>query len=61
MKARKAALAIPEKDRKELEKISQSRTAPANRIQRAKILLLHAIEITQFFALSSINRPRPDL
>jgi hypothetical protein len=41
MKARKAALAIPGKDRKELEKISQSRTAPANRIQRAKILLLY--------------------
>ena len=41
MKARKAALTIAKKDRKELEKISQSRTAPANRIQRAKILLLY--------------------
>ena len=59
MKARKAALAIPEKDRKELEKISQSRTAPANRIQRAKILLLYEMgeKITNITRQLNVSRP----
>lgn len=59
MKTRKAALAIPEKDRKELEKISQSRTAPANRIQRAKILLLYEMgeKITNITRQLNVSRP----
>jgi hypothetical protein len=41
MKARKAALTIAKKDRKELEKISQSRTAPANRNSRPNYYHCH--------------------
>ena len=42
MTARKAALKITEKERKELDRISRSRTDSASRSQRAKILLMYA-------------------
>lgn len=42
MRQRKAPLAISDKDLKELETLSRSRTEPANRIQRATILLKYA-------------------
>ena len=43
MRQRKAPLAISDKDLKELEILSRSRTEPANRIQRATILLKYAM------------------
>jgi len=42
MNKRKTALAIPDKDRKQLEAITRSRTESASRVQRAKILLMYA-------------------
>lgn len=42
MNKRKAALAIPDKDREQLEAIARSRIESASRVQRAKILLMYA-------------------
>ncbi|MBC8551147.1 MAG: IS630 family transposase [Candidatus Brocadiales bacterium] len=56
---RKAKLIIPEKDKKQLETISRSRTESASKIQRAKILLLYASgeKVTQITKQVDATRP----
>lgn len=59
MRQRKAKLILSEKDQKILETISRSRTEPANKIQRAKILLMYARgeQITQITQQVNASRP----
>jgi len=59
MKTRKAKLSLTEKDRKQLETIARSRTESANKIQRAKILLMYARgeQITRITKQVQASRP----
>jgi transposase len=59
MRQRKAPLAISDKDLKELEILSRSRTEPANRIQRATILLKYAMGEKITSIARQLNTTRP--
>ena len=59
MRQRKAPLAISDKDLKELERLSRSRTEPANRIQRATILLKYAMGEKITSIARQLNTTRP--
>jgi transposase len=59
MRQRKAPLAISGKDLKELEILSRSRTEPANRIQRATILLKYAMGERITSIARQLNTTRP--
>ena len=59
MRQRKAPLAISDKDLKELEILSRSRTEPANRIQRATILLKYAMGEKITAITRQLNTTRP--
>lgn len=59
MRQRKAPLAISGKDLKELEILSRSRTEPANRIQRATILLKYAMGERITSIAKQLNTTRP--
>ena len=59
MRQRKAPLAISGKDLKELEILSRSRTEPANRIQRATILLKYAMGEKITSIARQLNTTRP--
>jgi len=59
MRQRKAPLAISGKDLKELEVLSRSRTEPANRIQRATILLKYAMGEKITSIARQLNTTRP--
>lgn len=59
MRQRKAPLAISDKDLKELETLSRSRTEPANRIQRATILLKYAMGEKITSIARQLNTTRP--
>lgn len=59
MRQRKAPLAISDKDLKELERLSRSRTEPANRIQRATILLKYAMGERITSIARQLNTTRP--
>lgn len=59
MKTSKPKLTIPEKDQKQLETIACSRTEPASKVQRAKILNMYARgeKITQITQQLNTTRP----
>lgn len=59
MRQRKAPLVISGKDLKELEILSRSRTEPANRIQRATILLKYAMGERITSIARQLNTTRP--
>ena len=59
MRQRKAPLVISGKDLKELEILSRSRTEPANRIQRATILLKYAMGEKITSIARQLNTTRP--
>ena len=59
MRQRKAPLVISGKDLKELEVLSRSRTEPANRIQRATILLKYAMGEKITSIARQLNTTRP--
>ena len=59
MRTRKPELIITDHDRKELEKISRSRTESAHRIQRASILLMYAMSKNITSITRQLNTTRP--
>ncbi len=59
MRQRKAPLVISDKDLKELETLSRSRTEPANRIQRATILLKYTMGEKITSIARQLNTTRP--
>lgn len=60
-KSRRAKLQIPEDQRRSLQRISQSRTAPVREVQRADILLKYAEGEAIAFISKSLSVSRPTI
>ena len=59
MRQRKPDLAFADKDRRELDKISRSRTESASRVQRATILLMYASGTSIMSITKQLGTTRP--
>jgi transposase len=59
MRQRKPDLALADKDRRELDKISRSRTESASRVQRATILLMYASGTSIMSITKQLGTTRP--